>query len=45
MLLFKAKPFIIPGKTRQQYKNNKFKIIAPALNDEFEFPDGLHKQD
>ena len=25
---------------RKQYKSNKLKIIAPALNDEFELPDG-----
>ena len=24
---------------RQQYKNNKLKIIAPTWNDEFELPD------
>ena len=27
---------------RQQYKNNKLKIIAPTWNDEFEFPDGSY---
>ena len=26
---------------RKQYKNNKLKIIAPALNDEFELPCGF----
>ena len=25
---------------RQQYKNNKLKIIAPTWNDEFDLPDG-----
>ena len=25
---------------RKQYKNNKLKIIAPTLNDEFELPGG-----
>ena len=25
---------------RQQYKNNKPKILAPTWNDEFELPDG-----
>ena len=28
--------------TRQQYKNNKLKIIAPTWNDEFELPDGSY---
>ena len=27
---------------RQQYKNNKIKIIAPTWNDEFELPDVLY---
>ena len=27
---------------RQQYKNNKLKIIAPTWNDEFELPDGSY---
>ena len=27
---------------RQQYKNNKLKIIAPPWNDEFELLDGLY---
>ena len=27
---------------RKQYKNNKFKIIAPTLNDKFELPDGSY---
>ena len=27
---------------RKQYKNNKFKIIAPTWNDEFELPDGSY---
>ena len=27
---------------RQQYKNNKLKIRAPAWNDEFELPDGSY---
>ena len=25
---------------RKQYKNNKFKVIAPTWNDEFELTDG-----
>ena len=25
---------------RQQYKNNKLKIIAPTWNDKFDLPDG-----
>ena len=28
--------------TRQQYKNNKLKIIAPTWNDEFELPNGSY---
>ena len=27
---------------RQQYKNNKLKLIAPTWNDEFELPDGFY---
>ena len=27
---------------RQQYKNNKLKIIAPTKNYEFELPDGFY---
>ena len=27
---------------RAQYKNSKFKIIAPTWNDEFELPDGSY---
>ena len=27
---------------RQQYKNNRLKIIAPTWNDEFELPDGSY---
>ena len=27
---------------RQQYKNNKLKIVAPMWNDEFELPDGSY---
>ena len=27
---------------RKQSKNNKFKIIVPTWNDEFELPDGSH---
>ena len=27
---------------RQQYKNNKLKVIAPTWNDEFELPDGSY---
>ena len=27
---------------RKQYQNNKFKIIAPTWNDEFELPDGFY---
>ena len=27
---------------KKLYKNNKFKISAPTLNEEFELPDGLY---
>ena len=27
---------------RQQYKNNKLKMLAPAWNDEFELPDSCY---
>ena len=27
---------------RKQYKNNKFKIIAPTQNNKFELPDGSY---
>ena len=30
------------GKIWQQYENNKLKIIASALTDEFELPDGSY---
>ena len=40
MLLFKTCLFIARWKyVRQQYKNNKLKIIAQTWNDEFEFSD------
>ena len=29
-------------KVRQQYKNNKLKIMAPMWNDEFELPDSFY---
>ena len=29
-------------KLKQSYKNNRFKISAPAWNEEFELPDGLY---
>ena len=29
-------------KTKQSYKNNKFKISAPTRNEEFELPDGSY---
>ena len=29
-------------KLRKQYKNNKLKIIAPTLNDEFALQDGFY---
>ena len=27
---------------KKLYKNNKFKILAPTLNDEYELPDGSY---
>ena len=27
---------------KSEYSNNKFKISAPTLNDEFDFPDGSY---
>ena len=27
---------------KKSYKNNKFKILAPTWNEEFEFPDGSY---
>ena len=27
---------------KSEYNNNKFKISAPTLNDEFDFPDGSY---
>ena len=42
MLLFKTYLFITQKNIRQQYKNNKLKVIAPTWNDEFELPDGSY---
>ena len=39
MFLFNACFFITTGKTKQQYKKIKLKIITSTCNDEFEFPD------
>ena len=42
-MLFKTYPFIKRGKNiRKQYKNNKLKIIAPTLDDEFKLPAGSY---
>ena len=40
MLLYQILAFIIHGKTKSSYSNNKFKISAPTWNDKFELPDG-----
>ena len=43
MLLFKTCLFFYTWKNiRQQYKNNKLKIIAPNWNDDFELPGCLY---
>ena len=43
MLLFKTYLFVSRIKIiRQQYKNNKLKIIAPTFDDEFELPGGSY---
>ena len=43
MLLLKTKSIYYTWKNvREQYKNNKLKIIAPTWNDEFELPDGSY---
>ena len=42
MLLFKTCLFITPGKTRQEYKEKRLKIIAPIWYDEFELPDSSY---
>ena len=34
--------FIICGKTKSSYNNNKFKISAPKWSEEFELPDGSY---
>ena len=45
LLLFKTSSssfYYIWENIKQQYKNNKLKIIAPTWNDEFELPDGSY---
>ena len=44
MLLFKTYLFITRGKIYiyKKNRNNKLKIIASALNDEFQLPDGSY---
>ena len=34
--------YFIWKNIKKQYKNNKFKISAPTLNEEFELPDGSY---
>ena len=42
MLLYQALASTIHGKYKNSYKNNKFKISAPAWNEEFELPDSSY---
>ena len=42
MLLYEGLAFTIHGKNKTSYKNNKFKILAPTWNEEFEVPDGSY---
>ena len=43
MLLYQILVLIIRGKIlKKSCKNNKFKISAPTLNEEFELPDGSY---
>ena len=39
MLLYQILTSTIHGKYKNLQKNNKFEMIAPALNDKIEFPD------
>ena len=39
MLLYQILASAIHRKTKQPYKNNEWKISAPAWNDKFELPD------
>ena len=41
-MLYRILVFTIHGKTKNSYKNNKFKISAPTWSDEFELPDGSY---
>ena len=43
-MLYQTLAFTIYGKLfiQKSYKNNKFKISAPTLNEEFELPDGSY---
>ena len=41
-MLYQILAFIIHGKRKSSYSNNKFKISAPTWNDEFELPVGLY---
>ena len=40
MLFYQIVAFTIHGKYKKSYKNYKFKISAPTLNEGFELPDG-----
>ena len=43
MLLYQILAFTIHGKIlKKSYNNNKFKILAPIWNEEFELPDGSY---
>ena len=42
-MLYQILAFTIHGKIKTKlYKNNKFKILAPTWNEEFELPDGSY---
>ena len=42
MLLYQTLAFIYMEHTKKSYKNNKFKILPPTWNEEFELPDGSY---
>ena len=43
MLFYQILAFVVHGKILKiSYRNNKFKISAPKLNEEFELPDGSY---
>ena len=42
MLLYQILAFTIQGKKIKSCKNNKFKISAPTMNEEYELSEGSH---